>query len=92
MEITPQSIITFSALITALGGIITIIFKFSKWLERQKEQDKELQEIRKEQCVICYGLLACLDGLKQLGANGNVTKSHEKLDKYINEAAHREER
>lgn len=92
MEITPQSIITFSALITALGGIITVIFKFSKWVERQKEQDKELQEIREEQCVICYGLLACLDGLKQLGANGNVTKAHDALDKHINKAAHREER
>ena len=38
--------------------------------------------------MICYGLLATLDGLKQLGANGNVTDAHEKLEKHLNQTAH----
>ena len=92
MEITVEGVITVSALVTACGGMLAIIFKLVRWMDRQKEQDKELQEIREEQCIMCYGLLACLDGLKQLGANGNVTKAHDALDKHINKAAHREER
>lgn len=91
MTITPQSIITLAALLTACGGIIAAVFKLVHWLDRQKKQDVELQEIRQEQCVLTYGVLACLDGLKQLGANGNVTKAHDALDKHINKAAHKQD-
>ena len=91
MTITPQSIITLSALLTACGGIITAVFRLVRFLDRQKKQDAELQEIREEQCVLVYGMLACLDGLKQLGANGNVTKAHDALDKHINKAAHKKD-
>lgn len=92
MEITIQGVMTAAALLTACGGILTVVFRLVRWMDRQKQQDKEIQEIRDEQCVICYALLACLDGLKQLGANGNVTKAHESLDKHINKAAHKEGR
>lgn len=92
MEITIQGVMTAAALLTACGGILTVVFRLVRWMDRQKQQDKEIQEIRDEQCVICYALLACLDGLKQLGANGNVTKAHESLDKHINKSAHKEGR
>lgn len=91
MEITAQGIITAAALLTACGGIIAIAKKFVHWVDRQKAQDKELQDIRNEQGVICYALLACLDGLKQLGTNGEVTKAHSTLEKHINKVAHKEE-
>lgn len=86
----PETIISLGALLAASSGIVTAAVKLVHWMERQKKQDAELQEIREEQCVIVYGLLACLDGLKQLGANGNVTKAHASLDKHINKAAHRQ--
>lgn len=89
MTITLQSFITLAALLTAGGGIFAAVFRLVHWLDRQKKQDAELQEIRKEQCVLVYGVLACLDGLKQLGANGNVTRAHDSLDKHINKAAHK---
>lgn len=90
MELTPQTIITASALLGACGAIAAIVIKLVHWLDRQKQQDAELAAIKDEQCVIVYGLLACLDGLKQLGANGNVTKAHDALDKHINKAAHKQ--
>lgn len=46
------------------------------------------REHQKEQCVICYGLLATLDGLKQLGANGNVSDAYQRLEKHLNQSAH----
>lgn len=84
-----QAIITAAAVLAACGGIVAAVFKLVHWIDRQKKQDAEIKEIKEEQCVIVYGVLACLDGLKQLGANGNVTKAHDALDKHINKAAHK---
>ena len=88
VELTPQTIITAGAMLTALGGIITVLVKFVHWMDRQRKQDCELQEVKTEQQVICYAMLACLDGLKQLGANGNVTDAYNKLEKHLNSKAH----
>ena len=54
---------------------------------RQNETE-ELQAVKDELCVISFALLAALDGLKQLGANGNVTKAHNELEKHLNKQAH----
>lgn len=100
MTITPQDVITWGTLLGTLGVIVTAIFKLVHWVDRQKEQDKELLEIKEshdhdnqaveeELTVICFGLLAALDGLKQLGANGNVTKAHDALEKHMNKKAHK---
>lgn len=89
MEITPDGIIKAAALLTACGGILTIVFKFVRWMDRQTKQDAEIKALKAEQQVMCYALLACLDGLKQLGANGNVTKAHDELEKHLNTKAHK---
>ena len=97
---TVQTVTAVCAMIAAVGGIIALIFKFVRWVDRQKEQDAELQALKvtheadiaaqqEELTVICYALLACLDGLKQLGANGNVTQAHDALDKHLNRKAHK---
>lgn len=88
MYIDGNTIIWISSVLAALIAIGTIIYKFIKWIDRQANQDKEIHKIKSEQTMICYVMLACLDGLKQLGANGEVTKAHERLSKYLNETAH----
>lgn len=89
MEITADFIIKAAAVLTACGGIVTIVFKFVRWMDRQTKQDKEIVSLKEEQQVMCYALLACLDGLKQLGANGNVTEAHNMLEKHLNKKAHK---
>lgn len=89
VEITPDSIIKAAAFLTACGSLIMVVFKFVRWMDRQASQDREIAALKKEQQVICYSMLACLDGLKQLGANGNVTKAHDELEKHLNDKAHR---
>ena len=54
-------------------------------------QAGELAAIRKEQTLICYGVLACLKGLKEQGCNGPVTAALDKLEKHLSQAAHEEE-
>lgn len=88
MYVSGDELLKLVALLGALVTVGTMLYKVVQWLERQKRQDKEIEEIKAEQCIICYGLLATLDGLRQLGANGNVTKAHEKLEKHLNKSAH----
>lgn len=86
-----DTIIKVAALLTALGVIGGVVVWCIKFVERQKRQDKELAAIRKEQTLICYGVLACLKGLKEQGCNGPVTTALDKLEKHLNQAAHEEE-
>lgn len=82
-------IITAASLITALGVIFGFAFKVHKWYLKQEKQDKEIKQIKEEDTLICYALSACLDGLQQLGANHTVPDAKEKLDKYLNQQAHK---
>lgn len=88
MAINAQTILLIASVVSALSGLFALLRQLSRWLDRQKEQDTEIAGIKEEQQVICYALLACLDGLKQLGANGHVTKAHDALDKHLNKSAH----
>jgi len=82
-------IITGASLITALGVILGFVFKVHKWYLKQEKQDKEIKQIKEEDTLICYALSACLDGLMQLGANHTVPLAKDKLDKYLNQQAHK---
>ena len=93
MEVTinADAIIKIAAVLGALGGIGGVVVWCIKFVDRQKKQDDELKAIRKEQTLICYGVLACLKGLKEQGCNGPVTAALDKLEKHLNQAAHDEE-
>lgn len=88
MYVDASTIIFCSSFIGALAVLFGLVFKFVKWVVEQKEQSEKIEEIQEEQTLICFVLLATLDGLKQLGANGEVTKAHDRLSKYINQKAH----
>lgn len=94
MEITLsfQTIIAVGSVLTALGVIWKALSKISKFISRQEKQDDEIAAIRSEQTLICYGVLACLKGLKEQGCNGPVKEALDKLEKHLNKAAHGEER
>lgn len=79
------------AFVAGIGGIIAII----KWItsihdkrEQYDDYDKKIEQIQAEQCMITYCMMATLDGLHQLGCNGEVTKARSKLDKWMNKQAH----
>ena len=91
MYIDVDTIIKISAVLAALGGIGGVVVWCIKFVDRQKKQDKELAAIRKEQTLICYGILACLRGLEEQGCDGPVHEALNKLEKHLNQAAHEEE-
>lgn len=88
MVFTWQTVITIAAVITA---IVTIVGRYNKlydFVKRQEEQDKLIKSIQEEQALLTYGVLACLKGLKEQGANGPVSEAINKIEKHINEKAH----
>ena len=74
--------------ITVIGGVI---FSAYRWILKQNKQDSEIEKIKSEQCLLTYGILACLKGLKEQGCNGPVTEAINKIEKHINQAAHEQE-
>ena len=95
MYLDAETIIQFGALLGVIATCLGMLWKMFRWIEKQREQDveiaglkKEISEIKEEQSIICYALLATLDGLKQLGANGNVSAAHNSLEKHLNKQAH----
>ncbi len=102
MTINAETIIELSKLIGALGVILGVIIAVTKWFSKQEKQsvdigelheqhDKDLRDVQDELCVLNYAVLAALDALKQQGYNGGVTEARDKLEKHINQKAHRQE-
>lgn len=93
MEVTisAETLIELAALLTALGVIGGVALWAVKFVARQKKQDLELAAIRREQQLICYGVMACLKGLKEQGCDGPVTAALDKMEKHLNQAAHEED-
>ena len=89
MYIDTGIIITAGSVLAALTAILTLVFKVYRWVLRQARQDREIQRLKDENTLLCYGVSACLDGLIQLGANHTVPIAKDKLDKYLNQSAHK---
>ena len=89
MPIGVTVIVTVGSVLTALGAIVGVFVKLHNWYLKQEKQDAEIKEMKEENKLICFALSACLDGLQQLGANHTVPIAKEKLDKYLNQQAHK---
>ncbi|MBR4929742.1 MAG: hypothetical protein IKZ00_02965 [Bacteroidaceae bacterium] len=95
-----QTIITAASVIGALGVIAAFVVKLVRWVDRQKKQDEDIKRLTKhhdddmkstneEMTLLVYGVLACLKGLKEQGCNGPVTEAINKLEKHLNQKAHK---
>ena len=89
VTVSADTLITIAAVIGALGVIFGVVFAAYRWYLKQEKQDKDIAHIKEEDTLIVFALSACLDGLQQLGANHTVPIAKDKLDKYINQRAHK---
>lgn len=99
ITVTWQTIITAAAVLAAGIAIVGYLAKIVRWMDQQKQQTADIEDLRtlhnndmgdikKEQTLIVYGLLACLKGLKEQGCNGPVTEGISKIEKHLNQKAH----
>ena len=100
MNIDTGVIIEASKIIGAVGVIAGVVFAFCKWILKQDKQscdikslheqhEKDLRDVQEELCIVNYAVFAALDALKQQGYNGGVTDARDKLEKHINNKAHK---
>lgn len=88
MTITAQTIITAAAVIAAVIAIFKYYNKIYDLVKHQKDQDSDIKAMKSEQTILTYGVLACLKGLQEQGCDGPVTDAIDKIEKYLNQAAH----
>ena len=88
VTLSPQSVVAAAAIIGAVVAVVSYLRKLFGWFERQEAQDAEIKAIKEEQQVLTYGILACLKGMHEQGANGPVTAAIDTLEKHINKKAH----
>ena len=91
MYVDVNTVITAASLLAAIGAIFSVVFAVYRWYLRQNRQDAEIERMKSEQCLLTYGILACLKGLKEQGCNGPVTEAIDKIEKHINKQAHGQE-
>lgn len=91
MYVDVNTVITAASLLAAIGAIFSVVFAAYRWYLRQNRQDTEIEKLKSEQCLLTYGILACLKGLKEQGCNGPVTEAIDKIEKHINKQAHDQE-
>ena len=91
MYVDVNTIIMAGSLLTAVVVIFSAILAVYKWYLKQNQQDVEIERVKSEQCLLTYGILACLKGLKEKGCNGPVTEAIDKIEKHINKQAHDQE-
>lgn len=101
VEVTMGGIAAVCGCITGVVAVIVLLVKFIRWVDRQKNQDTEikalkaqheedLNALKHELTVICYGLKGALQGLIETGCNGPCKEALKLLDKHLNKAAHDE--
>ena len=91
MYVDHTTIIAIAAVLGALATIGAAGYKVVKWFQKQEKQTKDIEELNEELCLLTYAILACLKGLKEQGCNGPVTEAIGKVEKHINQKAHRQE-
>ena len=82
-------IITAASVVSSLVVIVSSVIAVYRWFQRQAEQDKDIGHMKEEQALLTYGVLACLKGLKEQGCDGPVEDAIAKIEKHINQAAHK---
>lgn len=90
MEITLtwELLLGAAAVVGAFVALVSYIRRIFGWFDRQEKQEASIKEIKEEQALLTYGILACLRGLKEQGCDGPVTEAVNRLEKHINEKAH----
>lgn len=56
--------------------------------DNHTDTEAKIQELKADMLILTKSLSATLDGLKQLGANGAVTKAKEELDSFLIDKAY----
>ena len=89
MYISLQTVVSLAAVLTAAVTIIKYFTRAHSWYLRQNAQDEAISQVKEEQQLLTFGVLACLKGLSEQGCDGPVSAAIDKIEKHLNKNAHR---
>ena len=89
MYVDADVIIKAASLLAALGALTGAIIAVFKVIENNKRQNEVIASMQEEQTIICYALRGALEGLIEQGCDGPCKDALEKLNKHLNQAAHK---
>lgn len=87
--INAQTVIMAASVLGAAMALLGGLSAAYRWYQRQNKQDDDIRAMKEEMCLLTYGVLACLKGLKEMGRNGPVTEAIDKIEKHMNQEAHK---
>ena len=88
MYISTQNLITAAAVLAAALALLGSYNRAYNWYKKQEQKGEDIGELKEEQSLLTYGVLACLKGLKEQGCNGPVTDAIGRIEKHLNKKAH----
>ena len=88
MTIEMSTLKTIAELVALIILFYGYFSKVTRFIDKQKELEKEMKDIKEEQSILTYGVLACLKGLSEQGCDGPVTEAIAKIEKHLNVKAH----
>ena len=91
MYIDLELLLSVGRVIGLLGTFAGAVAAACRVIDRDRKQSAKIQAIQAEQALICYGVLACLKGLREQGCDGPVSDALVHLEKHLNQAAHEAE-
>lgn len=88
VTITWDTLLSIVAILGAAIALYTYFAQFVRFMDRLKQNEKDIKEIKEELGILTVGLLACLKGLSEQGCNGPVSQAINEIETHLNEKAH----
>lgn len=93
------ALISFAGAVTIIIKVVKFLNEYHDRMQKydsyqeqidnlHTETDAKMQQLLSEQYILTESMLAVLEGLKQQGCNGPVTRAKDKLEKHLNQQAH----
>ncbi len=89
MYLDAGTIITAASLLSAVGAVIGLVVTVYRFIAADARQTAAIKRMEAEQTLICYGLKGALEGLIENGCDGPCKDALSRLDKHLNQSAHR---
>lgn len=87
--VTAQTILTAASVLSALVLLFGAVFAVYRWYLKQNKRNEDIRETKDELSLLTYGVLACLKGLAEQGCDGPVKTAIDKIEKHLNQQAHK---
>lgn len=69
--------------ITLIGTAGAVLWKMYKVTRLIEDMHKDAKQRKKENEVVIHGVLASLDGLAEIGANGAVANAKKEIEEFL---------